>query len=356
MCAILHLKPGVMPTINQLEYACYNNWHSYGLVTKVGNKLDIKRVLPESGEVDPKEVWDALTADIEYERFLHLRHNTAGATTIENTHPFEVFFSKKRHILWMHNGTLHPYKSKKQMPSGGQIDDPDGPSDSANFATQVLQPYLAGCNFGNGTGDIHHPLFKRIIKDHWTGSNRGLLIANDQEPLFIDEWKTITGKDGKTFYASNDEYFEKLVRGPEKDRREAAAKAKALEESNKNRREVQQYLNDGNNSRTIIPLASVKPNTISHSFYKLSESLSSLVNDWDVYDRDGAVSLGYATKEELSEFYDGSKLECVALMEWVFTDYLKMYEELISLREDKDSATRKIASLVTELKQLKKGK
>lgn len=78
MCSIIYLKPNAMIPYEMLENAVYNNWHSYGLVTKVDGKLDIKKKVPESGEVDPKEVFKLLQDDIEYERFLHLRHNTAG--------------------------------------------------------------------------------------------------------------------------------------------------------------------------------------------------------------------------------------------------------------------------------------
>lgn len=95
MCVIVVLSKNQMIPYSMLENACYNNWHSFGLVTKVDGKLDIKRSVPKSGEVDPKTVYKLLEDDIGYERFLHLRHNTAGATNEANCHPFDVYYDPK---------------------------------------------------------------------------------------------------------------------------------------------------------------------------------------------------------------------------------------------------------------------
>src|ERR1700751_2562549 len=120
MCNIIILKKDQMPIKNEFVTMCQNNWHSYGLVTKFGDKIDINKKVPENGEVDPEELYKLLERDIEYERILHVRHNTAGATNLENCHPFNVYYDEanKRNIVFMHNGTMYEFKSKKKSETG----------------------------------------------------------------------------------------------------------------------------------------------------------------------------------------------------------------------------------------------
>ena len=152
MCNILLLKPGQMPYKEEFINMCYNNWHSYGLVVKVDGKLDIKRHVPES-EIDPLELWNLIEKDRQYERLVHVRHTTAGATNLDNCQPFDVFYQEHKgknptNIVFAHNGTLYDYKSKKWDDKGIQMDDPDGPSDTKNFVDQVLIPFITASDFG----------------------------------------------------------------------------------------------------------------------------------------------------------------------------------------------------------------
>jgi hypothetical protein len=336
MCVIAYFKPGQMPPKDMLFNAVYNNWHSYGLVTRVDNKLDIKKVVPKSGEVDPAEVWKHLTNDFDYERFLHLRHNTAGATNEENCHPFDVYYDPKkgRQVVFMHNGTMYQYKSKKRNAQGAEVDDDDGPSDTKNFVDRVLIPYLSAIDFGNGHGDIQHPMIRDLIKKFWGGSNRGLLISSDQDPLFIDDWKVV-GPEGSKFAASNDDYFREVKRGPEHTRRLVRAEQNKHAPPNTGKPLV----------RDIVAAGPFKSGT--HDFFNLSSSLANIVNDFSVYDRSGAVSLGLATRDELAELYEQRK-DCLAVMDWVFTDYAKLFDEFNQVVKDKDAATKMIATLMAE--------
>ncbi len=342
MCNILILKPGEMPNKTEFETMCHNNWHSFGLVTKIDGKLDIIKEAPESGEIDAGAIWKLLERDKQYERYLHVRHNTAGATTLENTHPFDVFFSDNKHIVFMHNGTLYPFKSKKQSMNGVLIDDDDGPSDSFNFAKDVLTELVAGTNFGTGKGDIHHPMFKKILEQFWLANNRGILISNDQAPLLLGDWKDYKPKDTDfVIKSANLEYFQNVTRGPEFSRREAAKKKKE-EAENKTK---------SNKTPMIVPLSNFRFEA-KHKFFQLKDSIVNILNDWNVYDRTGAVSLGFATRDELEELY-ASKSDCIAVMDWVFTDYANLYEEFMELEDDKDAATKKIATIMSELKELR---
>lgn len=346
MCSILHLKPGQMPLLNELENAVWNNWHSYGLVTMVDGKLDIKKKCPKD-EVDPKEVWDLLNADKDYERFLHLRHNTAGATTLENTHPFEVYFNPKtgRHVVFMHNGTFDAYKSKKETATGTWVDDPDGPSDTKNFVDRVLIPYTSAMDFGSGKGDISNYYYRNLIRKFWSSvESKGVIIASDQEPFFIGTWyETDALGKGEKIKCSNKTYFSSVIRGPEFERR------RLREEADKKKKEKDAEKNAKANG--IVPLSSFDFSK-KHGFYDLSQSMCHILSDWDFYDRANCVSLGYATFEELEELYK-HKSDCLQVMDFAFTDYAKLYKEHEELQAEKDRATKKIAEFAEEIKTLK---
>lgn len=346
MCGIIHLKPGVMIPEEMLENLCWNNWHSYGLVTMKPKGMDIIRKVPESGEVDPYEVQDLLLKNKEFERFLHVRHNTAGATTLENTHPFDVYKDKKREVVFMHNGTLYEYKSKTTNSLGTTIDDDTGPSDTKNFVDQILTPYLTAMDFGKGKGDIESYHAKRFINKFWPTGNRGLLISSDQPAVFLGDWKKMT-TDGVEWLASNDDYFDKLKRGPEFDRREKAAEEEKRAAAARFQATARSNLttNPAGNAASE-QLRELKEFTFGkkHPFFDLSSSMVNLVNDWDIYDRASAVSLGCASVDELAQLYKSEK-DCLFVMDWIFTDYYNLYQDHLKLEQKLNNATKLIATL-----------
>ena len=346
MCNILYLKPGQMIPQEDFWNMCYNNWHSYGLVTKIDGKLDVKKKVPESGEIDPQEVWDLVKADVQFERFLHVRHNTAGATTLENAHPIPIYYDQAsgKHIEFMHNGTLYQYKSKKKNEYGADVDDDSGPSDTMNFATQVLQPLIAGSNFGTGRGDIHHPFFKTIVSSFWPGaSNRGLLIASDQAPLLWGDWKKIKADNDTDVATANTDYFLTVSRGPEFTRREAARK-KAAQNS------VQKVISSSYRRIDDVDTFQFGPQK---KPYALPTTLKNIMTDWNIWTREGLASLACATKDELLDLH-GDKSACVQTMDWAFIECYNMYEEILDLEEKHQKATLRIADLVNEIRELRK--
>lgn len=345
MCNIFILEPGQMPGYHEFENCVYNNWHSYGLVTKVGDRLDIKKVVPESGEVDPKEVYELLSKDIEHQRFLHLRHTTAGKTDLENAHPFDVYYdpSSGRQILFMHNGTFDTYKSKKYNGTVS-VDDDSGPSDTKNFVDQVLIPFIPAMNFGTGKGDIHHELFKRFMIRFWPDWNsKGVLIASDQPFATIGPWKELDniGAGGPDkIKVSNDLYFDHVQRGPEFTRRRLRE-----EEDKKNAKK-----NAPKIDKKIVQLSEFDLSR-RHSFYDLPTSPCHLVNDFDFYDRQGAVAVGYLSPSEIAELYE-YKEEMISVADWVFTDYALLYEEFQALEEKLQKSTKKNAEFAERIKEL----
>lgn len=334
MCAIIILEPGQSIKDEWLQNAVYNNWHSYGLVTRVGDALQIDKVVPESGEVSFEEVKEKLEANKEYQRILHLRHTTAGKTDLENCHPFDILYvpKTKKQVVFMHNGTMNEYKSKIYEGSVA-VDDNSGPSDTQNFVNQVLIPVISGSNFGKGFGDMDNPLMRKILDKLWPFGNRGILITNDQKPLLLGTW-TEKGYGDEKIIVSNNDYFEKVIRGPEKERRDA------LEDAKKKDSVVKTGMFHNLKDFTLDK---------KHGFYSLKDSPNKLLNDWEFYNRESCISVGYLTKDELEQIYH-DKDDCIAVMEWAFTDYAKLYKEHVALQKKLVNATKKIATLVEESK------
>jgi hypothetical protein len=362
MCEILYLKAGVMPVEEEFTNMCHNNWHSYGLVTLVDGKMDIKKKVPTGapgigGEIDPSELWALLEDDIQYDRFVHVRHNTAGATTLENCHPFDVFYSPSngRQIVFMHNGTMYEYKSVTYSVQGVKVDDNLGPSDTQNFVNRVLVPYLSGLDFGNGHGDLEDQRVVDLIKKFFPATgNRGLLISSDQKPVFLGDWKKTQGSKGEEIICANADYFKKVLRGPEQARREARlkeleAQQKATASSTKT--------GGSTTGQEVVPFTLFNfptPNKVNHSHgvFHLKESLKGIISDYNIWDRNCAVALGAATHAELKEL--ASVPETAAcLMDWIFADYATMYEELGDTEEKLKRATMHIATMQEELKDLR---
>lgn len=338
MCNILILPPYGMPVREKFENMCYNNWHSWGIVTRIDGKLDVVKKVPASGEIDAEEIeviWKLLERDQEFERILHVRHNTAGATSLDNCHPYDVFYdpSNGRQVLFMHNGTMYEYKSKITVPNQWNTgfiteDDPDGLSDSKNFVDQILTPMLCSQDYGEGHGDVNSKFFIKLIGKLWPSGNRGLIIPNDQNLVFLGEWKKIKGENDIEIWSSNDDYFHKVTRGPESQRREEREK-KAREAE---RARAFDFTASGSNGvREITPLSSFNFNK--HSIYNLTCTLDNITYDWTLWDRDTAVSIGGATRDELEALHS-DKESCLTVMDWIFGDYYELYQDYNDL-EDK---------------------
>lgn len=350
MCNIIILEPGQMPIRDEFDNMCYNNWHAFGLVTFIDGKLDIqKKAFTDTDEINPQVLWDLLKRDIQYRRVLHVRHMTAGNNNIENAHPFDVFYSDKRNVQFMHNGTLYNYKSKKKTESGTIMDDDTGPSDSKNFVDKVLTPYLSAMDFGNGHGDIRHPMVWQLLDQFWTSgtTNRGLLLSSDQGYVTLGTWKKRKDDAGGEYITANDDYFTATTRGPEFARREASRKAAESKKSN-------YKAATSNSSTSLVPITplSAFPNLGKpiYGFFTVQDSFKNLLQDWSIYDRENAVTVGAMTKEELLELMKEPN-DAIFLMDLIFTDYARMYEELLESEAKHVRATKLIAQLQAPKKQ-----
>ena len=363
MCNIIILSPGQMPVESDLYNMCYNNWHSYGLVSVIDNKLNIVRKVPETGEVDPAEVYGLLTRDRQYTRYLHVRHNTVGATSLENTHPFDVYYTDVPHrqVLFMHNGTLYDYKPKDTNTYSSAAcwkdskyvssDNTDGDSDTKKFTEEVLQPLAPLCK-----GDFSLDAMKMVLKKIWPAhSNRGLIIANDIEPILLGDWKDRKDTNGGTYKTSNDDYFNSVTRGPQKSRIEAEAKRK---EEEKKRSSIVSEVNTGRSpfrteTGTIFQLPSNWPVVSAEyqSIFHLKTEAKGLIGELDFWSRENAVSVGALTGVELQNIASDPEV-AVALMAYVFNDYSALYDEFCEAKTKHEAASNIIAQLKNQISVL----
>lgn len=348
MCKIIILQPGYTLPYDMLETACYNNPHGYGLVLRdpKHNKLQ----LIKSGESalekgnDPKEIYDLLKDNEDIERYLHLRWKTEGEISQENVQPFCSFHSDKRQVYFMHNGTLSNWKAPTtydRWENGVKISNQNGQdkrSDSNRFNEIFLSPLLNRFEGANGRGDIEDPIFQTVLNKFWEiGSvNKGLLISSDQGYYLInkDNWKEIKVTDG-SFWASNDTYFEKVIRGPVHEAREKERKEK---EAAENRARFQNHNNNfgKKDSKTLFELK----NILLQDKILLSANIKDLMADVDVYSEEGMASLKNMTAIEWETFLEKNKEDSVALLihftdeyDRLWTKYNKATSYLASLKE-----------------------
>ena len=75
------------------------------------------------------------------------------------------------------------------------------------------------------------------------------------------------------------------------------------------------------------------------------------MNDWEVYDREQYVSVGYLTRDELEQVYN-EKMTCLVLMDWIFSDYAKLYKEHLEIQEKHKRASNMIAEIKTQEKKV----
>lgn len=337
MCVIIVLKPGYTLPLFMLENACYNNPHGYGLILRDQNtkKLQIiksnEKALADGN--DPDEIYNLLKENEDIERYLHVRWKTEGDISLENVQPFCSYNSNKREVYFMHNGTLGDYRPPTQhvrYENGIKVEESNGSqqSDSFRFNEMVLQPVLSRISGEQGKGDILDPVFATIVTKFWGSGtiNKGLLVSSDQGPLLInrENWKTIKTNNGE-FVASNDTYFDKLVRGPMFEKQEQEKKEAEAEE----RRRRFQEVDSKKNSTEIKKLKDI----LLQDKIKLPLNIKELLSDVDVYSDEGLASLKNLTAIEWEEFFDNNKENTVHLMIHFTDEFAKLYDKYTKASE-----------------------
>lgn len=334
MCDILWLKPGIMPKDDEFENIVYNNWHGWGLILRDGNgRLEVMRDNPV--ENDPEELYELIDKNRDLERFLHLRHATAGDIEMHNIHPFEVITTNKGQLLFMHNGMMSEYDPKF-------ISNPEHPavkggwSDTRYFQESVLTPI---CGALKDPLDIWSPGFRKIVSKFWPTNNRGLLVTN-KGACTMGTWITRQGARGEDYLCANDTYSAKVIRGPEFERRESARKFKEQQERDERAKEA------GNSN--VVPFVQGPHHLRSDQFTKVYGTtlfLDNIRENPDLYNLENLAKLANATAPELEQLVEKLGDDLVPWLMYV-TEALGSCSQANSELEDKlIRATKLIATL-----------
>ncbi len=317
MCVIFVLNPGFTLPLEMLKNACYNNPHGFGIVFKRAGSFEVMKELPEGGN-DPDVIYKLLKDNEDAQRFVHVRWKTQGAISLENTQPFTVYDDGETRIEFMHNGTLSSYGPpvgyQHSQVSFSQI------SDSKDFADKVLTKYLPKLCGDNGVADIEDEMVQQILDKYWSGGSKGVLICNRLDPFYfgksswedVDTSEIVNGEEVKgSFYASNNDYFERLKRGPLFEKRETERKKKE-EEAKKT----------GTNVSTKTEGSVVGSSPEFFSRYALKEKVSDILEDYDMYEAEGYIALSNLTYYEMLRFCATTDSDDLASMFLYLTDFL----------------------------------
>lgn len=227
MCVIIALPPKAKMNYDHFFNSVHNNWHSYGVILKDGNgALQVIKDCPEKHN-DPEVIWKILEDNDDCERIVHLRHTTKGGTNLMNTQPFSVYKSDKREIYFMHNGTLYTF--------GTNMSGSNDKSDTLEFCEKILQPALLRWRGENGDADYNDPEFRRLILDkQWNSNSKGLFVSNFAPNLYYgDGWKDYKQTDETlpVIKVSNNDYFERVIRGPLFEQRREEERMRTIQNS-----------------------------------------------------------------------------------------------------------------------------
>lgn len=322
MCNIAVLKAGVSIPYDKIETCTWNNPHSFGLVLKDPKvkKLEVIKRCHTSGN-DPKEIHELLEDNKHLERYLHLRWRTEGPIDKENAHPFTAYMSNSRQVEFMHNGTLLDFRPKTtdvyENSIRKTIHHEPGTSDSKKFNDEFLAPFLLTVTGENGRADINDPMFQKILEKFWgNGVSKGILICNDLEPVLINKsaWKELDFGGGK-FWSSNNEYWERLTRGPVYE-----AQKKKKEEEEAARRASFQTPKADRRAITDLKDIDLKPSE------KVAEDLCRIFEDHDIWTDEGTASLCNLTEVDIQTFVKRDNDAASALIIHLTSYYDELYK------------------------------
>lgn len=332
MCNIMFLPPGVNIPLDKLKTVVYNNPHGYGLILK-DKQAERLQVIRKCWPVaDPKEIHDLLEDNKDIERYLHVRWRTDGPIDMDNTHPFPSFISDSRQVYFMHNGILHEYKPKGETftyENNVKITHPgESVSDSRKFNDEFLAPYLLRHEGNEGKADINDPIFQKVLDKMWTSGSKGLLVSNNQDPVFINikAWRELDFGEGK-FWSSNDDYFDKLIRGPVF---EEVKKKK--EEEDRKERQARFHEGPSGTARYGRPLTNLKDVNLKNKEI-LSEDLDRIFEDYDIWTEKGLCALENITEVEMASFVEKSPVRAVELLVHVTSVFAQLYGKYERLKE-----------------------
>ena len=348
MCVIIRMSPGQVFPEKKLNNAIFNNPHGYGVVMLDNGRMEIKKDCPDGGN-DPEVINKILYDNRDLERILHLRWNTVGETSIENTQPFDVLSSKDEDIVFMHNGTLYDYKedTPSRWQNGIEIQSEkkvQTKSDTLRFTEEFLTPLMSRFKSPEGLED---PILKVILDKAWgaKATNRGILFSSKKKFIKLGDWKIFTdtlNKDDTTnrFLVSNEDYFHIVKRGPEFDRLEALKK---IEESKNG---VVPFRNSGGNK--LSDWMGVR-DELNKDFVK---DLDQIWNEADSSLKELIPAMDWLTDEEIKKITKDDNF--VYLFMWFTSSYSSIIKSRNSLRVKHQKATLLIEKQKKQMEAMNK--
>lgn len=365
MCVIMILAPGASINKDQFFNAVWNNWNGYGIILKDGNgKLDVIKKCDDKGN-DPEELWEIIEFNKDIERFVHVRYSTKGAVDLSNTQPFQVYNSDKRQVWFMHNGTLSNFGTNTQTAWGK--------SDTLDFCEKIIAPSLLRWEGENGRADYLDPIYQGLVVDkQWQGFSRGLFISNDLDGLRIgnsgnngwQEYKHPDATSSGLVWVSNNEYFDKVTRGPRfhvleaKRKAEEAARAQAEAQERQSKGalvpfEGEDSSSSGGRGSTVPHLKNWENNNARSA--KVMAAFADIIETWDVDDPEQMKKLSHVAFEEWCMIVDDLDEITLAALLKVITDHLRTFynkNRMLTLKNQRASLL--IESLKKDVEDLKK--
>jgi predicted glutamine amidotransferase len=364
MCVIIALAPNATINKRQLFNAVYNNWHGFGLVVRDGNgRIELTKEFSVTG-TDPERVWKLLEDNKDLERYLHVRHSTKGATDESNVQPFEVYNSQARRVFFMHNGTLTGF--------GGGWNSNTGQSDTLDFAEKILEPSLLAWNGPNGKADYTDENFQKLVVDkQWTGGSTGLFVSNDLDMYRLGAgWSLYKHPDISSegeVWTSNNQYYDKVQRGPMFQRMEEERRAREAKEREEARsKEVSsndvpfppmgaslEEDGDRNGNSTPIIMGGIKTWNGSHcnKSPRVLRAIAEITNTWDMDDVEALTKLKFVAYDEWAAMVkEENPYTTAALIEHLADTIAKQALRIASLTMSKERAQKRLQQISLDKK------
>lgn len=357
MCVIIGLPAKEVLAWKSFHNMVMNNRDGWGLVTLDRGQMEVRKESPAKGN-DPEALMEILNEYKDVDKFLHVRYNTVGETITENAHPFTVYNSDDNHrVEFMHNGTLSDFRPSYQ--SG------DKRSDSRVFAEQFLSPLLYRWQGENGLADIEDTFLSTLLEKYFSYNNRGLLISNKLDPLFLGKWKSVKSEGGTDLAVSNDDYFSSVISS--RDKFQTYTRTTVVQQGGTHTSNPQQALigssagkkaneeTDGGESDNVIPLREVASDK-SNGVTKLSEvqvhkaparfitpnEIANLMDlGGDELNHDAILYFPSIMPLELSTFFTSETESAVSLFFWMVECYVELNGTFQEAMEERDTAVEK---------------
>lgn len=345
MCVIIDLPAGKSFSYEKLKNATLNNPDGFGIITLDRGKMEVHKFWDEKGN-DPDKVAKELEERYDARRFLHLRYATAGDKEPFNSHPFTVINKDDLRIEFMHNGTMYKFRESLAKES-----------DTHLFTKKFLVPLLTNYQGEGGFGDIQDEFVKNLLEEHFSGNNRGLLVSNKQDPVFLGSWVQEEG-----FKVSNNDYFKEALKSRMAEYYKK--KVEAEEEEERLAKEAARFRNQEQQTTHSTAVATYEKKEITLlkelnlnrvARFLIPSDLEELFGSGDNLELDDEFlgTIGYLSMFEINAWVSQNPVQAAKLIDYLACRLHDVVQDMETLQDKKNKAEKKIAELVEDIKAQK---